>query len=178
VCAATRKVHSARSFAVCNARCRFMQVRINKERLVFSSHNLDIQELLEQSSNSPRSRHGSASCVTTRRQKKHLWLVYHLLRYESFLTLAQTTDCVLCPRIKRTQARGVTFPPPDSYLRVCKPTEGQGWAHAVCSVFMPETTFTDDARLRLVEGIASIPPLRWSRVSLTAYSSIIASYSL
>ncbi|KAI0318770.1 hypothetical protein OF83DRAFT_1163302 [Amylostereum chailletii] len=79
------------------------------------------------------------------------------------------TDCVLCPRPKRDKKTNSTkdkdkdrAPLADSYLRVCKPTEGQSWAHVVCSVFMPEVTFSDASRLRLVEGISSIPLHRWT----------------
>ncbi|TFK48404.1 hypothetical protein OE88DRAFT_1634553 [Heliocybe sulcata] len=73
------------------------------------------------------------------------------------------TDCLLCPRKKRDKRkRDQLFPLPDTYLRACKPTEGQGWAHVLCSVFIPETTYSDASRLRLVEGISTIPPHRWS----------------
>jgi hypothetical protein len=54
---------------------------------------------------------------------------------------------------------------PNSYLYACKPTEGQGWAHILCAVFIPEPSFTDASRLRLVEGISTIPVHRWSTVS-------------
>jgi hypothetical protein len=47
VCAVTRKVHWGKSFAACNARCRFMQVRVNSGCAISVPHNLYIQELLE-----------------------------------------------------------------------------------------------------------------------------------
>lgn len=59
-------------------------------------------------------------------------------------------------------------PAPDSFLRACKPTEGQGWAHVLCSVFISELNFTDSSRLRSVEGISTIPHHRWSTVSCSS----------
>lgn len=77
----------------------------------------------------------------------------------------QNTDCLLCPRRRRDRGKkGLVLPPPDSFLRASKPTEGQGWAHVICAVFMPETSFTDEARLRVVEGISAIPVFRWQKV--------------
>ncbi|KAI0042738.1 hypothetical protein FA95DRAFT_1590696 [Auriscalpium vulgare] len=73
-----------------------------------------------------------------------------------------TTDCVLCPRPRRDRKNKDPFPQPDSFLRACKPTEGQGWAHVACAVFTPELTFSDAARLRVVEGVSAIPHNRWS----------------
>ena len=70
----------------------------------------------------------------------------------------QNTGCLLCP--PRNKSKHL-YP---SYLRVCKPTEGQGWAHVLCSVFIPEITFSDASRLRVVEGISTIPHSRWSSV--------------
>lgn len=71
------------------------------------------------------------------------------------------TSCLLCPKPKHD---GV-HPPPDSFLRAQKPTEGQGWVHVICSAFIPELTFSDTTRLRLVEGISVINPHRWLTVS-------------
>jgi hypothetical protein len=72
---------------------------------------------------------------------------------------------MLCPRRNKRKLKNIILPPPDSFLRVCKPTEGQGWAHILCSVFHPETSFTDEKSLRLVEGISTIPAARWEKVS-------------
>lgn len=74
------------------------------------------------------------------------------------------TSCLLCPRPKRDPKDG-THPAPDTFLRAQKPTEGQGWVHVLCSVFIPELTFSDTTRLRLVEGISVINPHRWLTVS-------------
>jgi hypothetical protein len=81
--------------------------------------------------------------------------------------LVQTTDCLLCPRRRRDRRhKDIVLPPPDSFLRACKPTEGQGWAHVLCSVFHPETSFTDDSSLKLIEGISTIPAQKWSKVCI------------
>ena len=78
--------------------------------------------------------------------------------------LFQNPDCVLCARPKRERDRKTLHPPADSFLRVCKPTEGQGWVHLACAVFLPEIMFSDAKRLRIVEGISTIPTHRWSTV--------------
>ncbi|KAJ7251303.1 hypothetical protein C8J57DRAFT_1520648 [Mycena rebaudengoi] len=68
------------------------------------------------------------------------------------------SDCLLSPRerkgvVKKIPPGGIA---PGSYLHARKPTEGQGWTHVLCSVFIPELTFTDAARLRSVEGLSTI----------------------
>jgi len=73
------------------------------------------------------------------------------------------TSCLLCP--KRHDPKDGFNPPADTFLRAQKPTEGQGWVHVLCSVFIPELTFSDTTRLRLVEGISVINPHRWLTVS-------------
>ena len=77
----------------------------------------------------------------------------------------QIPDCLLCPRMRRDPKKKLIYPPPDSYLRACKPTEGQAWVHVLCSVFIPEITYSDASKLRLVEGISAIPVYRWQNVS-------------
>ncbi len=81
-----------------------------------------------------------------------------------YRSLSQNPDCVLCPRPKRERDKKAVQPPADSFLRVCKPTEGQGWVHLACAVFVPEISFSDAKRLRIVEGISTIPTHRWSAV--------------
>ncbi|KAF5351332.1 hypothetical protein D9758_008025 [Tetrapyrgos nigripes] len=71
-------------------------------------------------------------------------------------------DCLLCPRV-RYEDKMQSGPFPDSFLRACKPTEGQGWAHVICSVFIPEVAYTDASTMKLVEGISTIPMRRWSQ---------------
>lgn len=69
-------------------------------------------------------------------------------------------ECMLCPR---DQLHDKKFgPSSNSVLRACKPTEGQQWAHVICSVFIPELTFSDASRLRLVEGASTIANHRWT----------------
>ena len=67
--------------------------------------------------------------------------------------------------MRRDPKKKLIYPPPDSYLRACKPTEGQAWVHVLCSVFIPEITYSDASKLRLVEGISAIPVYRWQNVS-------------
>ncbi|KAL0574305.1 putative PHD type zinc finger protein with BAH domain-containing protein [Marasmius crinis-equi] len=75
-------------------------------------------------------------------------------------------DCLLCPRERAVDGR-VIGPSPDSYLRACKPTEAQGWAHVLCSVFMPNLEFTDSGHLKAVEGLSTLSAHRWtSRCSI------------
>lgn len=76
--------------------------------------------------------------------------------HEAFLN----QDCLLCPRTPYTGAAR-TGAEPTSFLRACKPTEGQGWAHILCAVFIPDLTFSNATRLRLVEGISTIAKQRW-----------------
>lgn len=68
--------------------------------------------------------------------------------------------------MRRDPKKKLIYPPPDSYLRACKPTEGQAWVHVLCSVFIPEITYSDANRLRLVEGISTMPTYRWENVSI------------
>ncbi|RDX51269.1 hypothetical protein OH76DRAFT_1505916 [Lentinus brumalis] len=91
---------------------------------------------------------------------KDSW-VCDLCQNEQSLEASLIPDCLLCPRMRRDPKKKLIYPPPDSYLRACKPTEGQAWVHVLCSVFIPEITYSDAARLRLVEGISAIPQYRW-----------------
>ncbi|EAU90390.2 ZNF1 [Coprinopsis cinerea okayama7 len=71
-------------------------------------------------------------------------------------------DCLLCPRSGPEEKKQKPWPPADTFLRACKPTEGQGWTHVICAVFLPELSFTDASRLRLVEGMSTIAKHRWT----------------
>ncbi|KAH9893367.1 hypothetical protein C8Q73DRAFT_696721 [Cubamyces lactineus] len=87
--------------------------------------------------------------------------VCDLCQNEKTLEASLIPDCLLCPRLRRDPKKKLIYPPPDSYLRACKPTEGQAWVHVLCSVFIPEITYSDATRLRLVEGVSAIPQYRW-----------------
>ncbi|KAJ7504211.1 hypothetical protein B0H11DRAFT_2154460 [Mycena galericulata] len=76
--------------------------------------------------------------------------VCELCQNEETQEASLNTECLLCPRERKG---GLA---PDSFLHARKPTEGQGWTHVLCSVFIPELTFTDASRLRFVEGLSSI----------------------
>ena len=76
--------------------------------------------------------------------------------------------------MRRDPKKKLIYPPPDTYLRACKPTEGQAWVHVLCSAFIPEITFSDAARLKLVEGISAIPARRWQNVSLVYRFGFVA----
>ncbi|EIN03844.1 hypothetical protein PUNSTDRAFT_77480 [Punctularia strigosozonata HHB-11173 SS5] len=86
------------------------------------------------------------------------------------------THCILCPRVPPAKRQEDVNPPSDSYFRALKPTEGQNWAHVLCAVFAPETSFTDVERLRLIEGISAIPPSRWFAECSICHSSGGASF--
>lgn len=77
---------------------------------------------------------------------------------------SQNPDCLLCPRSTNEEKRRKPYPSADNFLRACKPTEGQGWAHVLCAVFTPELTFTDASRLRLVEGLNAVARHKWTAV--------------
>ncbi len=70
---------------------------------------------------------------------------------------------MLCPRDQVDDKKA--GPPIDSFLRACKPTEAQQWAHVLCAVFIPDLTFSDAARMRLVEGASTMVQHRWTAVS-------------
>ncbi|EPT02944.1 hypothetical protein FOMPIDRAFT_101265 [Fomitopsis schrenkii] len=88
--------------------------------------------------------------------------VCDLCANEKSLEASLNPDCLLCPRPRRDIRKTTVYPPPDTYLRACKPTEGQAWVHVICSVFVPEVNYSDAARLRLVEGVSTIPQWRWA----------------
>lgn len=70
-----------------------------------------------------------------------------------------------------------------TYLRLHKPTENRGWVHILCAVFCSEIQFTDASRLRVVEGLSSVPESKRTAVckalplpgtKLTPFSQICA----
>ncbi|KAJ8473751.1 hypothetical protein ONZ51_g7685 [Trametes cubensis] len=104
--------------------------------------------------------HSAACGVTPDPSTMDSW-VCDLCQNEKTLEASLIPDCLLCPRLRRDPKKKLIYPPPDSYLRACKPTEGQAWVHVLCSVFIPEITYSDATRLRLVEGVSAIPQYRW-----------------
>ncbi|KAF8748005.1 PHD-like zinc-binding domain [Rhizoctonia solani] len=74
----------------------------------------------------------------------------------------QNPNCLLCPRTSNDNLQSKQSAVASTILRLSKPTEGRGWVHTLCSVFVPETSFTDATRLRLVEGISSVSDARWA----------------
>ena len=108
---------------------------------------------------------GYVMYATTRTPSKpHWYSFYNLNVLPRLIMYGQNTDCLLCPRGPRDPKRKGSNHPTESYLRACKPTEGQGWAHILCSVFIPELSFTDPTLLQKVEGVSVIPHHRWETV--------------
>ncbi|KAH7914580.1 hypothetical protein BJ138DRAFT_1143440 [Hygrophoropsis aurantiaca] len=103
--------------------------------------------------------HAGSCGVVVDKNAVETWMC-DLCQNEKTMEASLNTDCLLCPR-KKSRKKAV-LQGADSFLRASKPTEGQGWAHVLCSVFNPEINFTDVSRLRLVEGISTIPRQRWS----------------
>ncbi|KAG6900023.1 hypothetical protein C0993_004080 [Termitomyces sp. T159_Od127] len=87
-----------------------------------------------------------------------------LCRNQETLEASVIPDCLLCPRATAEERKNSPYPPSNSFLRACKPTEGQGWVHVLCAVFTNELTFTDASKLRLVEGLSTITRHRWVTV--------------
>ncbi|KZP17574.1 hypothetical protein FIBSPDRAFT_957028 [Athelia psychrophila] len=104
--------------------------------------------------------HAAAAGAVVEPSAVESW-VCDLCQNEDSLEASLNSDCLLCPRVRGDRKAQKILPSPDSFLRACKPTEGQGWVHVLCSVFMPEVSFTDAACLRLAEGISTIPRQRW-----------------
>ncbi|TFY51302.1 hypothetical protein EVJ58_g10639 [Rhodofomes roseus] len=103
--------------------------------------------------------HAGVSGVVVDQTTVESW-VCDLCANEKTLEASLNPDCLLCPRPKRDIRKSTVYPPPDTYLRACKPTEGQAWVHVICSVFVPEVSYSDATRLRLVEGVSTVP--QWS----------------
>ncbi|KAH9832546.1 uncharacterized protein C8Q71DRAFT_258205 [Rhodofomes roseus] len=105
--------------------------------------------------------HAGVSGVVVDQTTVESW-VCDLCANEKTLEASLNPDCLLCPRPKRDIRKSTVYPPPDTYLRACKPTEGQAWVHVICSVFVPEVSYSDATRLRLVEGVSTVPQWRWA----------------
>lgn len=80
----------------------------------------------------------------------------------------QLPRCVLCPRdnsatLTKTRLKRTTD---FDALSCYKPTEGSQWAHVLCSAWIPEIIYTDRAAFKWVEGISTLPLVRWTGVRL------------
>ncbi|KAF9512676.1 hypothetical protein BS47DRAFT_1393978 [Hydnum rufescens UP504] len=84
-----------------------------------------------------------------------------LCENEKCLESSLDSRCLMC--VYGSDSVGVDDGP-GSFLRVAKPTENRGWVHALCAIFAPELQFADASRLRLVEGLSTIP--QWKRTTV------------
>lgn len=76
----------------------------------------------------------------------------------------QPPRCVLCSRTAppvHLKARGKKAIGEFDLLSALKPTEGNRWAHVLCSAWLPELVYTTPAALKLIEGISNLPRVRW-----------------
>lgn len=105
--------------------------------------------------------HASAYGVSKADAVVEPWLC-EVCANEKHQEFALITECLLCPRPPfaptPTPAKGSS----GEFLRAWKPTEGRGWVHAICSIFIPEIQYTDATQLRYVEGMSSLPTWRWT----------------
>jgi hypothetical protein len=72
----------------------------------------------------------------------------------------QDTKCLLCPPRPAERKKGSRD---SAFFRAAKPTEFRGWVHILCSTFNHELEYTDAKRMRLVEGIVSIPQRNYTQ---------------
>ncbi|KAG8782439.1 putative PHD type zinc finger protein with BAH domain-containing protein [Serendipita sp. 397] len=68
--------------------------------------------------------------------------------------------CALCPPQPADRKKGAKDA---SFLRAAKPTEFRGWVHILCSTYNNQLEYTDARRMRLVEGIVSIPKRNYTQ---------------
>ncbi|CAE6484289.1 unnamed protein product [Rhizoctonia solani] len=99
--------------------------------------------------------------VTEEEAATETWLC-ELCQNEKSQESSLNPNCLLCPRTPNDTLQSKQNALASTMLRLSKPTEGRGWVHTLCSVFVPETSFTDASRLRLVEGISSVSDTRWA----------------
>ncbi|CAG7847903.1 Lid2 complex component snt2 Short=Lid2C component snt2 [Serendipita indica DSM 11827] len=62
--------------------------------------------------------------------------------------------CELCPPHPADRKKGARD---SAFLRAAKPTEFRGWVHVLCSTFTSQLEYADARRMRLVEGLITIP---------------------
>ncbi|KAJ1306572.1 hypothetical protein OPQ81_007573 [Rhizoctonia solani] len=105
--------------------------------------------------------HAAVYGVTEEEAAAETWLC-ELCQNEKSQESSLNPNCLLCPRTPNDALQSKQNALASTILRLSKPTEGRGWVHTLCSVFVPETSFTDASRLRLVEGISSVSDTRWA----------------
>ncbi|KAF9194953.1 putative PHD type zinc finger protein with BAH domain-containing protein [Haplosporangium sp. Z 11] len=66
-------------------------------------------------------------------------------------TCSTTYNCVLCTKTSDQQPQAL------------KRTTGNNWAHILCSIWIPETTFVNVGKLSPIESIGRIRPERWKQ---------------
>lgn len=125
---------------------------------------LDTQDLLVLLPLQQLLNHGFVIFARIKKSWRHQWYI-SLLCFIYASHYFQTPECLLCPKLRPRPNPLSPGPLPDSYLRACKPTEGQGWAHLICAVFIPELAFTDCNNLKVVEGVSALSSHRWTTVS-------------
>ncbi|KAF8596772.1 hypothetical protein BDV93DRAFT_527878 [Ceratobasidium sp. AG-I] len=107
--------------------------------------------------------HAATYGVTDEEAAAETWMC-ELCQNEKSQESSLNPDCLLCPRTPNDKLQSKQNALASTILRLSKPTEGRGWVHTLCSIFVPETSFTDASRLRLVEGISSVSDARWASV--------------
>ncbi|KAJ7251321.1 hypothetical protein C8J57DRAFT_1352816 [Mycena rebaudengoi] len=101
--------------------------------------------------------------------------ICELCQNEESQEASLNSNCLLSPRerkgvVKKIPPGGIAS---DLYLHARKPTEGQGWTHVLCSVFIPDLTFTDVVLLRSVEGLSTITRHGWCSLCGDAQGAVI-----
>lgn len=73
---------------------------------------------------------------------------------------------MLCPRDANLAkaVRAKRQPTDFDLLSALKPTEGNRWAHTLCSAYAPEVVYTNATRLKAVEGISTVSTDKWEQV--------------
>lgn len=70
------------------------------------------------------------------------------------------TKCILCPPHPADRKKGARD---SAFFRAAKPTEFRGWVHVLCATYNNQLEYTDAKRMRLVEGIVSIPKRNYTQ---------------
>ena len=86
---------------------------------------------------------------------------------------------MLCPKDSTSfiaKIKSKKAPTDFDILSAMKPTEGLRWAHILCSTWMPDVLFADAVKLKMVEGIMSLPEERWATVRHSLQVTTSAAY--